>query len=132
MKKILSIICLAVLVLSNKGFSQSNLTWTVKDKIEKGFIKSHTTFNSSFSGFTNKEEANKFLSKIRSNAEVASVSVINSDANGNCDLTLVMKQTHDKMYYVGLAQKLGISYIVVNGVKKTPAQIVEEKRNKGK
>ena len=133
MKKIISIICVAVvLVLSNKAYSQSNLTWTIKDKIEKGYIKSHTSFNTSFSGFTNKTEADKFLSKIKSSPEVASIDIKNSDANGNCDLTLVMKQTHDKMYYVGFVQKLGVSYVVVNGVKRTPQQIIDEKRNKAK
>lgn len=117
-------------MLSTKAYSQSNLTWKVKDNIQKGFFKTHTTFNTSFTGFTSKEEATKLISKIKSNPEVASVETSNSDVNGNCDLKLVMKTAHDKMYYVGLAQKLGITYFEVNGNKKTPTQIAQEKREK--
>ena len=130
MKKIFSITCLAILMLSAKAYSQSNLTWKVKDNIQKGFFKSHTTFNTSFTGFTSKDEATKFFTKMRSNPEVVSAEVSNADANGNCDLKLVMKEAHDKMYYVGLAQKLGVAYFEVNGKKQTPDQIVAEKRNK--
>ncbi len=117
-------------MLSTKAYSQSNLTWKVKDNIQKGFFKTHTTFNTSFTGFTSKEEATKLISKIKSNPEVAIVDTSNSDVNGNCDVKLVMKSVHDKMYYVGLAQKLGIAYFEVNGNKKTPAQIAQEKREK--
>lgn len=130
MKKILSITCLAILMFSVKAFAQSNLTWKVKDDIQKGYFKSHTTFNTSFSGFTNKDEANKFFAKMKSNPEVLAAEISNTDANGNCDLKLVMKQAHEKMYYVGLAQKLGVAYFEVNGTKKTPTQIMTEKRNK--
>jgi hypothetical protein len=130
MKKIFSITCLAILMLSANAYSQSNLTWKVKDNIQKGFFKSHTTFNTSFTGFTSKDEATKFFTKMRSNPEVVSAEVSNADANGNCDLKLVMKEAHDKMYYVGLAQKLGVAYFEVNGKKQTPDQIVAEKRNK--
>lgn len=121
-------ICILILlVFFSKTYAQSNITWTIKDKIVKGYIKSHTSFNTSFSGFTNKSEFDKFLSKIKSNPEIASIEIKNSDANGNCDLKLVMKHTHDKIYYIGLAQKLGVSYIVFNNVKKTPQQIMNEK-----
>ena len=130
MKKILSITCLAILMLTTKTYAQSNLTWKVKDNIQKGFFKTHTTFNTSFYGFTSKEEANKLISKIKANPEAESVEISNSDVNGNADVKLVMKNVHDKMYYVGFAQKLGIAYLEVNGNKKTPAQIVQEKREK--
>jgi hypothetical protein len=132
MKKILSITCLAILMLTSSAYAQSNLTWTLKDKVQKGFFKSSTTLNSHFSGFTSKDEATKFCAKIKANPEVASAEVSNSDANGNCDLRLVMKQPHNKQYYVGMAQKLGVSYISVNNQKKTPTQILEEIRNKKK
>lgn len=129
MKKIFSITCFAILMFSMKTYSQSNLTWKVKDDIQKGYFKTHTTFNTSFIGFTNKDEANKFFAKLKSNPEVLAAEVSNSDANGNCDLKLVMKQAHDKMYYIGLAQKLGVSYFEVNGKKQTPEQIIAEKRS---
>ena len=89
-------------------------------------------FNTSFSGFTSKEDATKFFAKLKSNPEVESAEVTNSSANGDADLKLVMKDFHDKTYYVGLAQKLGVSYIVVNDQKKTPAQIIEDIRNNNK
>lgn len=130
MKKIFSITCLAVLMFSAKVYSQSTITWKVKDNIQKGYFKSHTTFNSSVNGFTSKDEANKFFTKLKSNPEVLAAEVSNADANGNCDLKLVMKQAHDKMYYVGFAQKLGVAFFEVNGKKQTPEQIIAEKRNK--
>jgi len=132
MKKILSIACLAILMLTSGAYAQSNVTWTVKDKVQKGFFKSSTVINSHFSGFANKDEATKFCSKIKANPEVASAEVSNSDANGNCDVKLAMKQPHNKQYYVGFAQKLGVAFIDVNGQKKTPTQLMEDIRNKKK
>lgn len=132
MKKFLSISCLVILLFASSTYAQSNITWTLKDKVQKGFFKSSTTLNSHFSGFTSKDEAAKFCAKFKANAEVASAEVSNSDANGNCDLRLVMKQPHNKQYYVNMAQKLGVAYISVNNQKKTPTQILEEIRNKKK
>lgn len=128
MKKILSITCLAILMFSGKMYSQSNITWKVKDNIQKGYFKSRTTFDVSFDGFTSKTESDKFFEKLKSNPEVISAVLSNVDAKGNGDVKLTMKQPHDKMYYVGLAQKLGIAYFEVNGTKKTPSQIMMEKR----
>jgi hypothetical protein len=119
-------------MLVTKAYSQSNLMWTVKDNVQKGYFKTNTTINSNFSGFTSKDEATKFCTKIKANTEVASAVVSNSDANGNCDIKLTFKQPHNKQYYVGMAQKLGVAYISVNGSKKTPTQILEEIRNKNK
>lgn len=130
MKKILSITCLVLLILSFKSYAQSNITWTLKDKGEKEFFKTHTAFHSNFSGFNNKEESSKFIDKIKSDPEIASAIVSNVDAKGNCDIVLNMKQPHDKVYYVGLAQKLGITYIQYNGQKKTPTEIMEGIRHK--
>lgn len=116
--------------MATKAYSQSNLTWTLNEKGEKGFFKTHTAFHSNFSGFSNKEESAKFIDKIKSNPEIASADVSNMDAKGNCDVVLNMKQPHDKVYYVALAQKLGITYIQYNGQKKTPSEIMEGIRNK--
>lgn len=132
MKKILTITSLVILMLATKAYSQSNLTWTLKDNVQKGYFKTNTIINSNFSGFTSKDEATKFCAKIKANAEVASAEVSNSDASGNCDIKLTFKQTHDRLYYLGMAQKLGVAYILVNGDKKTPTQIVEEIRSKNK
>jgi hypothetical protein len=130
MKKIASITCLLLCILASNAYSQSNLTWTLKDKGEKGFFKTHTDFNSNFSGFANKTESEKFLAKLKSNSEIASVVVSKVEENGNCDLVINMKQPHDRLYYVGLAQKLGIDYIQYNNQKKTPAEIIEQSRKK--
>lgn len=132
MKKIISITVFAFILLIGKSYAQSNITWVIKDKIEKGFFKTATTINSQFNGFSNKEDADKFIQKIKGNAEVASVSILNSDVNGNTDMKITMKQTHDKQYYIGMAQKLGVQYIEANGKKKTPAQYIEEMRAKKK
>ena len=132
MKKILSIACLAILMLTSAAYAQSNVTWTVKDKVQKGFFKSSTVINSHFSGFANKDEATKFCSKIKAYPEVASAEVSNADANGNCDIKLSVKQPQNKQYYVNLAQKLGVAFINVNGEKKTPEQIIVDMRNKKK
>lgn len=132
MKITLPITCIAILMLCSQVYSQSNLTWTLKDKGEKGFFKTHTEFNSNFSGFSNKNESSTFIEKVKSNPEIASVNVSNIDANGNCDVVLNMKQPHDKMYYIGLAQKFGITYIQYNNQKKTLPEITQEIRNKNK
>lgn len=132
MKKILSITCLALLMFSSKVYSQSNITWTFKDNVQKGYFKTNTILNSNFSGFTSKDEATKFCSTLKANAELASADVSNSDANGNCDIKLTFKQPHDRQYYLGMAQKLGIAYISVNGKTHTPEQIILNIRNNKK
>ncbi|MES2131783.1 MAG: hypothetical protein V4506_05490 [Bacteroidota bacterium] len=130
MKKLLSIVCLSVLMLSAKVYAQSNITWTIKDNVQKGFFKTSTTFNTHFSGFTTKAQSDVLIQKMKAFSDVASATTTNADANGNCDLKLVMKSAHEKRYYLGVAQKLGIQYVEVNGNKKTPAQWMEGKTKK--
>ncbi len=131
MKKILSIACLAILMFSFKAHAQSNITWTLKDNFAKGAIKTTTVLNSNFSGLSSKENAIAFVQKLKANPEVASCDII-TNTGSSCDVKLVMKKAHDKMYYVNMAQKLGVAYIEVNGQKKTPAQFIIDKRNKKK
>ncbi len=99
-------------------FAQTNITWTVKDKIEKGALKTMTVFNSSFSGFTTKEETAKFYQKLKTNPEIGSCDLI-AITNNSCDLKIIMKRTHDKHYYIGLFSKIGVSNVSANGNKKT-------------
>jgi hypothetical protein len=133
MKKLFVSFLFCSLFIVTKTFAQSNLTWTLKYKAEKGFFKTNTAFNSSFSGFNNKAESASFIEKIKSNPDVASVNVSNMAPNGNCDVMLNMKQPHDRMYYISLAQKLGIIYLQANnGPKKTVSQVLTEIRNKKK
>lgn len=131
MKKILSIVCLSILIFSFKARAQSNITWTLKDDLAKGAIKTTTVLNSNFSGLSTKENAVAFVQKIKANPEVASCDIV-SNTGSSCDVKLVMKKAHDKMYYINMAQKLGVAYIQVNGQKKTPAQFIADKRNKKK
>lgn len=44
----------------------------------------------------------------------------------SCDLRLVIKQTNDKTFYVGLAQIKGITFITVNGFTKTLLEILND------
>lgn len=127
MKKNLSIAFLIALIFSFKAYSQSNITWTIKNHLQKGVIKTMTTFNGNVSGFSSKEQAIAFFQKFKSHPEVASCDII-TNTGTNCDMKLVMKQTHDKKYYATFAMKMGISYIVANGAKKTPAQWLEKKK----
>lgn len=131
MKKSLSITLFCLIISASSMFAQSNITWTLKDNFAKGAIKTTTVLNSNFSGLTSKENAVAFVQKLKANPEVASCEIINNTGS-NCDVKLVMKQAHDKMYYVNMAQKLGVAYIEVNGQKKTPAQFIIDKRNKKK
>ena len=130
MKKLLPILCLSLFMLSVKAYSQSNTTWTIKDNAQKGFFKTSTTFHTHLSGFSNKAQADALIQQIQSAPDVASATVSNADANGNCDVTLVMNSTHDKKYYLGMARKFGIQYVEVNGKKKTPAEWMAGKEKK--
>jgi hypothetical protein len=125
MKKILAITSVVILMLATKAYSQSNVTWTVKDKVQKGFFKTSKVINSNFSGFSNKEEATIFINKLKADRAVLSAEVSNTDAKGNSDVVLTFRDNHDKRFYVGMAQKYQVAYIAVNGDKKTPAQIME-------
>ena len=118
MKKIIYTIVFSFTLYVSGLFAQSNITWTVKDKIEKGALKSMTVFNSSFSGFTSKEESAKFYQNLKTNPELASCDLINS-TNNSCDLKITMKRAHDKHYFIALFSKLGVSSVSANGNKKT-------------
>lgn len=125
MKKILTITSLVILMLATKAYSQSNLTWTVKDKVQKGFFKSSKVINSNFSGFSNKEEATVFINKLKADRSVLSAEVTSTDAKGNSDVKITFRDNHDKKFYVGMAQKYQVAYIAVNGDRKTPTQIMD-------
>lgn len=122
MKKILSITCLLLLVLSTKINAQSNLTWIVKDKIEDKTFDSKLEFHISVEGLTNQNEAILFCNKMRANQEVESCENLGKDETGAYSITFKMKKPNEAMYYIGWAQKLGISYIVAKGEKKSPAE----------
>lgn len=124
MKKILSIACLVLLVLSSKVNAQSNLTWIVKDKIEDKTFDSKLEFHIAIEGLANQNEAILFCNKMRANQEVESCENLGKDETGAYLVTCKMKKPNEAIYYIGWAQKLGISYIVAKGEKKTPTEWV--------
>jgi hypothetical protein len=122
MKKILSIACLLLLVLSAKVNAQSNLTWIAKDKIEDKTFNSQLEFHILVEGLANQNEAIMLCNKIRTNQEVESCENLGKDEKGAYSINFKMKSPKEAIYYIGWAQKLGISYIVAKGEKKTPAE----------
>ncbi len=131
MKNLLTIAIFCIIISASNLFAQSNLTWTIKDELGKGAVKTTTIFNSNFSGFLNKQEAIAFCQKLKANPEVASCEIIANNGT-NSDMKLVMKQAHNKQYYIGFAQKQSITSISVNGQKKTTEQMLQDIRNKKK
>lgn len=129
MKKIFSVACLGLLLLSFRAHSQSNLTWVIKDHIEKGAIKTMTVFNSNVTGFKSAEEVNKFCQTLKANPEVASCTVVSSTAN-SCNIKLAMKHAQNKAYYVGMAARAGIAFINMNGTTKTLDEIKRGNKDK--
>ncbi len=128
MKKITLITFIAFLMLSLNFYSQSNITWVVKDKVGKEFFTNHITINTNVTGFESKSQSEVFINQLKATPEVMSAEVSDAEANGNFNLILTMKNTHDSVYYIGLAQKLGVAYIIVNGEKKTTVQLRDEAR----
>ena len=131
MKNLLNVALFCLIFSASKVIAQSNITWTIKDNLGKGVVKTMTVFNSNYSGFSNKQEAIAFCQKLKTNPEVASCDIV-TNSGTNCDVKMVMKQTHDKVYYIALAQKLNIAFINANGQAKTPTEMMQEIRNKHK
>lgn len=129
MKKHITIICL-LFIVSTKFFAQNNLTWTFLGKHEKGAIKTTTVFQTKLTGFKSIQEANKAINILKTSTDVKSCLVSNSDNLGNCDLVLTMKAAHDKKYYLAFAQKMGVSYIVNNEIKKSVVELLAGKNKK--
>lgn len=118
MKNLLSIAFFCTIFFVSKTYAQSNLTWTFKGQTPKGFLKTGTVFNSIFTGFKSNEETTSFIQTLKSNKEIASCDVLSSTKN-SCDLKIVMKQTHNKPYYINLASRIGVQFISANGNKKS-------------
>lgn len=122
MKKIVSITCFVLLILSSKINAQNNLTWVVKDKIEDNTFKTKLDFHILIEGLANQNEATEFCNKIRANKEVESCENLGKEANGSYSILFKMRKPNEASYYIGWAQKLGVSYIIAKGEKKTPAE----------
>lgn len=126
MKKLFTIISFSITLFASGLMAQSNLTWTLNDKLEKGEIKKATIFNSTFSGFTSAAEVTSFCNNLKGNANFSSFQVITSNAT-TCVVKFVMKQPQAKSFYVGLARKLNVTNIIVNDVKKPTEEWIKKK-----
>jgi len=124
MKKLFSVSIFCFIVLTT--YSQSNLTWTVKGEIPKGYLKRSKNFDSNFNGFKNNAETADFIQKLKSNPEIESCDVISSSAN-SCDVKITMKQIHEKPYYLSFASSIGVAFISINGDKRSLDEIKQEK-----
>jgi fructoselysine-6-P-deglycase FrlB-like protein len=123
MKKILYTFLLTVALGAMNLIAQSNpITWTFNHKAEKGFFKTEKNFDSTFSGFKNKEEATKFAEQFKTAPDVASYVVSNVN-NNKFDVKFAMKNTHNKMFYVGMASKMGVTYMSAMGQTRTLAEM---------
>jgi hypothetical protein len=128
MKKTLFISIVFFALVSSKVKAQSNLTWTFLGQIDKGEIKKSKVVQINLNGFTDQTEATTALNVLKTNAEIISCTTSKVDAKGNCDLVLTLKNPHDKSFYLGLAQKMGVDYIMANNKKKSVADLVAGKK----
>lgn len=129
MKKIFISLLFCSLFIASKTFAQSNLVWNMKDKIEKGGIKTITTINSEFTGFKNDSEVAKFYSNLKANKDVQSCNII-SKTNSSCNIQLIMKATHDGRYYAQFAKNMGIEYLVLNQKRKSVDEALAKAQGK--
>lgn len=129
MKKIFISFLFCTLFIATKTVAQSNLVWTMKDKMEKGAIKTVTTINSEFTGFKNDAEITKFCSDLKSNKDVQACNVV-SKTTSACNLQIVMKSAHNGKYYLQLAKSIGVENIIVNQKRKNVDQSLAKAENK--
>lgn len=127
MKNILSIALFCLMLVAFQAKSQSNLTWTVNDNVPKGFFKTATVLNSTFTGFKSAAEVTKFCQAIKANPEILSF-VVTSSTTTSCTGKLTMKRAQSKPFYLGLASKSGVSYITINGNKRSIDELKEGKK----
>lgn len=128
MKKILSFAFLLVALFSFNVYSQSNLTWVVKDKIEDNTFKTKQEFHLSVIGLTNSNEASEYCNKIRSNKDVESCDNLGQDANGSYSINFKMVKPQEPNYYINWAQRLGVTFIEAKGQKKTTVEWLKGER----
>jgi hypothetical protein len=129
MKKIFITFLFCSLFIATKTVAQSNLVWTMKDKMQKGGLKTITTINSEFTGFKSEAEVAKFCSDLKANKDVQSCNVI-SKTNSTCNLQIVMKSTHDGRYYMQLASNMGVAYVVANQQRKSVSESLAKAQKK--
>lgn len=127
MRKILSGIIICFAIMASNAYSQSNLTWTINGNLPKGFFKTATVINSTFTGFKSKAEIATFCQNLKAFTGVAACEISSSTAT-SCNVKLTLKQPQSKSYYLGLASKNGVSYISIRGTKKSLDELRQGKK----
>lgn len=122
MKKIFTILTLALIAFSGKMVAQSNVTWAFTDGGDKQFFKSHTEFNITVSGI-NDAQAAEMQAKIKSNKDVASCTPLVKNAAGTYNMTMKMVKAHDGDYFINWAEKMGVKSFQLNGKTKSLAEL---------
>lgn len=130
MKKNITATAFILLVLSVRLFAQSNLTWVINDKYEKGYFKSKTEIKSSFVGLLNATEAASFFKKIKENPEILSVDQLGKDSKGNYSVLLKVKEPQSAKFYLTMLNKIGVSNVELDGVKKSVQETMAGMENK--
>jgi hypothetical protein len=130
MKKKLSMLTFILVMLSAKIFAQSNLTWVITDKYEKGYFKDKLEIKSAFSGFTNAAEASGFFDKLKNQPAIASIEPLGKDVKGNYLVSFKVKEPHVAKYYVSMFSRMGVTNVIVNGETKTAQEILAKENNK--
>lgn len=128
MKKVVSIVILFLALVSSNVYSQTNLTWVVKDRLQDNTFKTKQDFHISVNGLNDETEANEYCNKIRSNPDVESCDNLGKDNQGAYSVNFKMKKPKEASYYLTWAQKLEVSYIEAKGEKKTPAEWLKGER----
>src|ERR1700756_5224638 len=124
MKKIFTVTAFTLLMFSAKVFAQTNITWILSDKVEKGYFKNKTEFTSTFSGFSNAAEATAFFDKLKTIPNILSVTTNGKDAKGNYRATFTVKEPQAGKYYASIMSKIGVSEVEMNGQKKTTKSLL--------
>ena len=130
MKKIFSVLALALTMFSATSFAQSNLTMTMKEKADDAYFK-RKEFTFYVSGINNPKEAALFLSKMKENTDVSSAVESGKDKSGNFMFAFTMKNVFDKSYYLNWVIKLDVSHVITfKGENKTPQEMLAAKETK--
>jgi hypothetical protein len=124
MKKI---ILLASMIFSlSQMRSQANITWSIKEKIDKQYFKETKVFSGTYTGFKNEEEVQSFIQKMKEFQGVESCELLKRDKN-TLTIKFTMRETHIGRYYFGrFAEDLQIGNIIINQVKKKSADWIPE------
>lgn len=127
MKKIFTFIA-ALSLFASVSMAQNGITIKFKNKTDEAYFKK-TDLTYMASGFANEADANTFINKLSASPDVASVKTVSKD-DGVYTIEMKMKNEHDKDYYVNMASKMGVVYIVNNAGEKKLVREMMARSNK--